>query len=116
MKSINVHYVNQLGITIAGVATLLLPLARSYFGVACYTAVFGFFDGAFMVSQNVILLGIVEPDRRAAAFGFGMMLCSFAVASGPPLAGKCICVGCTRWKLGSGGLAGHCKQDCLNLK
>lgn len=88
LKFINIHYVNQLGIAIEGTATLILPLARSFTAVAFYTAVFGFGDGVFMTSQNVILLSIVEPERRAAAFGFGTMLCSFALAGGPPLAGK----------------------------
>ena len=102
VKSINPRYVSQLSIALAGVATLLLPLARSYFAVACYTATFGFFDGAFMVSHSVILLDIVGPDRRAAAFGFGSMLFSFSVASGPPLAGERMSGGCTRWTLGLG--------------
>ena len=88
IKWINIRFVNQLGITITGVATCLLPLARSFTSVVFYSAVFGFTDGAFITSQNVILLGIVGPERRASAFGFGTMLCSFAVASGPPLAGK----------------------------
>ena len=90
LKFINVRYVNQLGIAVVGTATLVLPLAKSFTGVALYTAVFGFADGAFMTSQNVILLSIVGPERRAAAFGFGTMLCSFALAGGPPLAGKCL--------------------------
>ncbi|KAL9954165.1 hypothetical protein ACROYT_G041666 [Oculina patagonica] len=87
MKAVNIRYINQLGIAVAGLATLLLPLAKSYVSVAFYTAVFGFADGAFITSQNVILLSIVGPERRDAAFGFGCMLCSFALASGPPLAG-----------------------------
>ena len=90
VKWVNIRYINQLGITLAGLATLLLPLAKSYFSVALYTAVFGFSDGAFITSQNIILLSIVGPDRRDAAFGFGCMLCSFALAAGPPLAGECV--------------------------
>lgn len=89
VKSVNIRYINQLGIAVAGLATLLLPLARSYVSVAFYTVVFGFAVGAFVTTQNVILLSIVGPDRRAAAFGFGQMLCAVALASGPPLAGEC---------------------------
>jgi len=89
VKWVNIRYVNQLGITLAGLATLLLPLAKNYVSVALYTAMFGFSDGAFVTSQNVILLGIVGPDRRDAAFGFGCMLYSFVVAGGPPFAGEC---------------------------
>ena len=90
VKFINIHvqYINQLGIAITGMATVLLPLARTFVSVAFYTVVFGFADGAFMTTQNVILLGIVGPERRATAFGFGNMLCALAVASGPPLAGE----------------------------
>lgn len=88
LKFINIQYINQLGISITGVATLLLPLAKSFVSVATYTAVFGFADGVFITTQNVILLSIVGPERRASAFGFGTMLCSIAVAGGPPLAGK----------------------------
>lgn len=88
VKWVNICYINQLGITLAGLATLLLPLAKSYVFLALYTAVFGFSDGAFITSQNVILLGIVGPDRRDTAFGFGCLLCSFALAGGPPLAGE----------------------------
>lgn len=87
VKWVNIRYINQLGIALAGLATSLLPLAKSYVSVALYTAVFGFSDGAFITSQNIILLSIVGPDRRDAAFGFGCMLCSFALAAGPPLAG-----------------------------
>ena len=89
MKSVNIRYINQLGIAVAGLVTLLLPLAKSYSSVAFYAVAFGFSDGTFITSQNVILLSIVGPERRDAAFGFGCMLCSFAVASGPPLAGEC---------------------------
>ena len=89
MKSVNIRYINQLGIALAGLVTLLLPLAKSYASVAFYAVAFGFSDGTFITSQNVILLSIVGPERRDAAFGFGCMLCSFAVASGPPLAGEC---------------------------
>lgn len=87
VKCVNIQYVNQLAIAITGMATVLLPLARTFVSVAFYTVVFGFADGAFMTTQNVILLSIVGPERRATAFGFGNMLCAFAVASGPPLAG-----------------------------
>ena len=88
VKFINIQNVNQLGIAITGMATVLLPLARTFVSVAFYTVVFGFADGTFMTTQNVILLSIVGPERRATAFGFGNMLCAFAVASGPPLAGE----------------------------
>ena len=89
MKSVNIRYINQLGIALAGLVTLLLPLAKSYASVAFYAVAFGFSDGTFMTSQNVILLGIVGPERRDAAFGLGCMLSSFAIASGPPLVGEC---------------------------
>ena len=88
VKWINIRYVNQLGILVSGISTLLLPLAKNYLFVAFYAVVFGFSDGAFITTQNVILLNIVGPKRRAAAFGFGCMLCSLALAAGPPLTGK----------------------------
>ena len=87
-KCVNVRYVNQVGIAIAGVATLLLPLARSYSFVALYAAVLGFAHGAFITTQIVILLSIVGPKQRAAAFGFGGMLSALALAGGAPLAGE----------------------------
>ncbi|PFX21885.1 monocarboxylate transporter 10-like [Stylophora pistillata] len=87
VKWINIRYVNRLGILGCGIATLLLPLAKNYISVAFYSVVFGFADGSFITTQNVILLNIVGPKRRAAAFGFGCMLCSLALAAGPPLAG-----------------------------
>lgn len=87
VKWINIRYVNQLGILVSGISTLLLPLAKNYLSVAFYAVVFGFSDGAFITTQNVILLNIVGPKRRAAAFGFGCMLCSLALAAGPPLTG-----------------------------
>ena len=88
VKWINIRYVNRLGLAVAGIATLVLPHTRSYVSVARYAVVFGFSDGAFITTQNVILLNIVGPKRRAAAFGFGCMLCSLALAGGPPLAGE----------------------------
>lgn len=88
VKWINIRYVNRLGILGCGIATLLLPLAKNYISVAFYAVVFGFADGSFITTQNVILLNIVGPKRRAAAFGFGCMLCSLALAAGPPLAGE----------------------------
>ena len=88
VKWINIRYVNQLGILVSGISTLLLPLAKNYLFVAFYAVVFGFSDGAFITTQNVILLNIVGPKRRAAAFGFGCMLCSLALAAGPPFTGK----------------------------
>ncbi|CAH3021810.1 unnamed protein product [Porites evermanni] len=50
VKFINIQNVNQLGIAITGMATVLLPLARTFVSVAFYTVVFGFADGAFMTT------------------------------------------------------------------
>ena len=72
----------------AGLSTILVTLASTYTPLVIYTVIYGLGDGFFITSLTVLLL-TVSPQKTAAVIGWEMMLVSFFLASGPPLAGKC---------------------------
>ena len=65
-----------------------MTLASTYTPLIIYTVIYGLSDGFFITSLTFLLL-TVSPQKTAVVIGWEMMLVSFFLASGPPLAGKC---------------------------
>ena len=68
-----------------------MTLASTYTPLIIYIVIYGLGDGFFFTSLTVLIL-TVSPEKTAVVIGWEMMLVSFFLASGPPLAGKCLVI------------------------
>jgi len=73
---------------IAGLATLTVPVLRSFATLAAYCAVYGFFMSANFTLTTVIVVELLGMDQLTNAYGFVSMAEGLANVCGPPLAGK----------------------------
>jgi len=87
VKWINTIFIYQFGALLVGFNTLVLPVVRSYKGIAVFAVLYGLGDGIFITTMNSLLMFTVDEKRRAAALGLGNALLSVGVVTGPPLAG-----------------------------
>ena len=74
-----------------GVSTILITLADSYSDMIVFAVFYGFCDGCFITTLNVILLTSVKESKRPASLGWNMQTASIFMGSGPPIAGKRHC-------------------------
>jgi len=85
-RRVNPFFVFQAAEFVVGLSTILVTLATSYAPLVIYIIIYGLADGFFFNSLCVLLL-VASPLKAAAVIGWEMMLVSFFLASGPPLAG-----------------------------
>lgn len=71
-----------------GLSTILVTLADSYNDMIVFAVFYGFCDGCFITTLNIILMTCVEEAKRPAALGWNMQFSSIFLASGPPIAGR----------------------------
>lgn len=88
VKWINTIFIYQFGALLVGFNTLVLPVVRSYKGIAVFAVIYGLGDGIFITTMNSLLMFTVDEKRRAAALGLGNTLLSVGAVTGPPLAGE----------------------------
>ena len=74
--------------SLAGLATLILPLVTSFPALAAVNAAFGLFVSANFALVTVILVQLVGVDRLTDAFGIVSFAQGIANLFGPPLAGN----------------------------
>ena len=86
-QRVNEFYVYQAAELVVGIGTLLVTLATSYLHISIFVAMYGFCDGVFITSLNVLLMKCVSPSKTSLAIAWEMQLSSFFQASGPPIAG-----------------------------
>ena len=74
--------------SLAGLATLIIPLVTSFPALAAVNAAFGLFVSANFALVTVILVQLVGVDRLTDAFGIVSFAQGIANLFGPPLAGN----------------------------
>ncbi|KAL9954142.1 hypothetical protein ACROYT_G041640 [Oculina patagonica] len=87
VRRINPVYVYQGVEFVVGLSTILVTFADSYSELIVFAVFYGFCDGAFITTLNVILLTCVEEAKRPASLGWNMQFASIFMGSGPPIAG-----------------------------
>lgn len=87
MRTINPMYIYQGVEFVVGLSTILITLADSYSDMIVFAVFYGFCDGCFITTLNVILLTSVEEAKRPACLGWNMQVASIFMGSGPPIAG-----------------------------
>jgi len=73
--------------SLAGVATLVVPLLKTYVGLAIYCGVYGFMSSANYALTTIILVELLGMDRLSDAFGITSMAEGLATLVGLPFAG-----------------------------
>jgi MFS family permease len=84
------RYVQQAGVILSGISTILLTFAVNYTHLIIFSLFYGIADGAFRVSVNILFMNTVDIPRKPSAFGQANMIMSVSSAAGPALAGKLI--------------------------
>ena len=76
-----------IGLIIAGISTLILPLATSYTSLVVYMVVFGVANSCNVTNGNLLILASLSNRNKAQGFGMHHFVIAIAVALGPPLGG-----------------------------
>lgn len=87
VKWIDACYVYQLAAFINGVATLLLPLARTYPHFVVYFVIWGFADGTNGCSVCVAIIACFTSKQRNIALSVSFTITCVVGAAGPALGG-----------------------------
>jgi len=86
----------QAAFTIEGIATICIPLAKSFEALIAITLVMGVCNGVIACLIGPIAFRIVGPRDVSQAIGFYFGILSIPFTVGPPLAGKHECTPMTR--------------------
>ena len=86
-NKVNTFYVYQVAELVVGIGIFLVTMATSYLHMVIFIVVYGFCDGVYITTLNVLLLSCVSPAKTPVAIGWEMQVSSFFLASGPPVAG-----------------------------
>ena len=73
---------------LSGLASVLCPLANSYWALVLYVVVLGILDGSYIGLMSIVTLDIVGVHKIAPAWGILFFCQSFTYLLGPPAAGN----------------------------
>ena len=88
LKFVNSRLLLQAAIFIMAASTMLLTLAKTYFGVFTYAIFFSSADGLMITSMIVEILKAVKEDEKASAVGLLMLFSGVSALISPPLSGR----------------------------
>ena len=86
-KKVNALYAYQVAQLVAGTSIIAVTMATTYSHMVVFNLIYGFCDGAFATTHNVLLMTCVSPPKVPVAIGWQLQIGSFFLASGPPVAG-----------------------------
>ena len=75
---------------LSGLASVLCPLANSYWGLVLYVVVIGILDGSYIGLMSIVTLDIVGLHKISSAWSILFFCQSFTYLLGPPAAGTLI--------------------------
>ncbi|XP_066915842.1 monocarboxylate transporter 14-like [Clytia hemisphaerica] len=87
VKRIETLKLYQMALLVMGVATTLIPVQQSYFGLIIYAVIFGMSESCFIVMIPLITKDIVGVQRLPLAIGCVFMLMGIPTVVGAPIAG-----------------------------
>ncbi|CAF1393643.1 unnamed protein product [Adineta steineri] len=79
--------VNNIGLTVAGIATLLIPFCHTYIHLIIYCIIWGGFIAFHVSLSPVIVCEIVGLERYSSALGLTLMFRGITSLSTPPVMG-----------------------------
>ncbi|XP_052089277.1 uncharacterized protein LOC127726021 [Mytilus californianus] len=84
---LNRLHMHQFSMVVTGTGVMLLPLLKSFTGIAAYVICVGLVDGCYVVLLPVLTTTLVGVDNTVLAWGFLVGTSSVTFTAGPPLAG-----------------------------
>ena len=89
-QKVNTFFVYQIAEFVAGASILVVTMATSYVHMVVFIVIFGFCDGAYISTLNILCITCTSPQKIAVALGWQMQISSLFTASGPPVVGRLI--------------------------
>ena len=86
-QKVNTFYVYQAAELVLGTSILVVTMATSYVHITVFVVIYGFCDGLFITTLNVLIITCVRPLKVPVALGWQLQVTSLFLASGPPIAG-----------------------------
>lgn len=87
-KSVSPSVVYALCMVLCGAVTVVMPLLRSYAGLASAAGAFGAFIAANYSLTSIILVEQITLEKFTNAYGLLLLMQGMANLIGPPLAGE----------------------------
>ncbi|XP_020630410.1 monocarboxylate transporter 3-like [Orbicella faveolata] len=86
-QKVNTFYVYQAAELVLGTTILVVTMASSYAHMIAFVVIYGFCDGLFITTLNVLVITCVSQSQVPFAIGWELQITSIVVAGGPPAAG-----------------------------
>jgi len=86
-QKINTFYVYQAAELVLGTSILVVTMATSYTHMIVFVVIFGFCDGLFMTTLNVLVITCVSQSQVPVAIGWELQITPIVAVGGPPAAG-----------------------------
>ena len=86
-KKVNTFYVYQVSELLAGTLILIVTMATTYVHVVIFIVLYGFCDGVFITTLNVLIITCVSPSKVPLSLGWLIHVSALFLASGAPVAG-----------------------------
>ena len=86
-QKVNTFYVYQVAELVVGTSILAVTMATSYVHLIVFVVIYGFCDGLFITTLNVLVITCVRPLKVPVALGWQLQVTSLFLASGSPIAG-----------------------------
>jgi len=89
-QKVNTFYVYQAAELVLGTTILVVTMASSYAHMIAFVVIYGFCDGLFITTLNVLVITCVSQSQVPFAIGWELQITSIVVAGGPPAVGMSI--------------------------
>ena len=89
-QKVNTFFVYQVAELVLGTSVLFVTMATSFVHMVVFIVIYGFCDGVFITTLNVLVLKCVIQRKVPVALAWQMQACSLFLASGPPVAGTLV--------------------------
>lgn len=87
MRKVDSLIINNVSLILAGIATAMSPLCKTFSTLCTYAVVFGLNASAFISLTSIIICDLLGLDKLTNAFGLLSLVRGISTILGPPLAG-----------------------------
>lgn len=88
LPGVDALFINNMALTIGGIATILSGVSLSFGYQMCYASVFGLAMACFASLRSILIVELMGLDKLTNAFGLLLLFQGIAAAIGSPLAGS----------------------------
>ena len=85
---VNTFILYKICMVLSGLSAMIVILATNYQMLVGYSVLLGFLDGSFIGLMSIVTFECADPQYMFQAWGGVLMIESFAMLVGPPVAGE----------------------------